>query len=637
MRRFAQHNPLFWPPLIAVLTLMLTLAATAGYQWLSLEAQRTQQRIQDTLWLRQYLTFQLDDLAAKLKGTVEAISSPDGAISFTASKTLLFRQHRELTALEIVPHASRALRCQAEQPWSFVASDPGKSELVWCHPLADGLALIAHIDLATFLAQAPWWVLQHYHAALYDAQGELLAQSGAPTTEAPESRYRTVVTLPGVEWMVELAGDPPVTPFAQRLLLTASFILGLAAIVAIGFAARAASARLQALKALKDEVAFRRAMENSLRVGLRARDREGKILYVNDAFCAMTGFTARELIGRSPPMPYWDPQKQEETEALHRKILAGEGPTAGFEIGFRRKDGRPLEALVFEAPLVDGEGKQIGWMASIIDVTEQRQKEREIEWQRNRLAAQARLVTLGEMAAAIAHELNQPLLAIASYASGARHLLQQDANRGTAGDNPTGAALSDALTAIERQALRAGEVVQRIRQFSRHREPLYAPHAIGKLMTEVVQLVEPLAKRSGVHIQVTPGPEITVEVDAILLQQAVANVLINGVEAAAEPEARARRVALTWQVDGDQFAIVLRDWGPGIAETAWQRLDEAFITHKPDGLGLGLWVTRSVVEAHRGRLTIRRHPDGGTEVMLRFPRQATHAARSASPQPAAAH
>ncbi|GAB6049315.1 PAS domain S-box protein [Hydrogenophilus islandicus] len=618
----SRQSPLFWPPLVAMLALLLALAATALYQWRSIAEQRSQQRIQDTLWLRQYLIFQLEDLHNKLKSAKEALSAPEGALSFSVTQGLLFRQHSELTRLEMVAAAENPLPCTAPHPWSFSAAPDAKPRLVWCQSLGNGLALAAHIDLSELLAQAPWWILQHYHAALYDAQGELLAERGATrNSRSPESRYRTVVTLPGVEWMVELAGDPPVTPFAQRLLLAASLTLGLAAVAAIGFAAQATQARLKALKALKDEVAFRRAMENSLTVGLRARDRNGTILYVNDAFCAMTGFSADELIGRAPPMPYWDPQERERTETLHRQILAGEGPSGGFEILFRRKDGRPLEALIFEAPLVDGDGDQIGWMASVIDVTEQRQKEREMEWQRSRLAAQARLITLGEMAAAIAHELNQPLLAIASYASGARHLLSAQGR-----ETATSPAVEEALAAIERQALRAGEVVRRIRHFSRHREPLYAPHPLPALVAEVVQLVEPLARRSGVHIMIEAAEEVVVHVDAILFQQAIANLLINGIEAAAEPDAIAHRVTLSWRPHQAErmVEITLRDWGPGLVEKEWEQLGEAFVTHKPDGVGLGLWVTRSVVEAHRGQLRVERHPDGGTVATLLIPCASPH-------------
>lgn len=611
-----RDTPLFWPPLVAVVALLLALAATAAYQWVQVREQRQQQRIQDTLWLRQYLLFQLEDLNNKLRSEAERLAHPNSSARLSEVRSFLMRQHPELVHLTLQP-GEAAPACDPVRPWSWETPSPA-ARLFCCHPLGSGTVLLATIDLSRLLSQAPWWVLQHYRATLFDLQGESVARVGETSGAEPEARYRVQATLPGAEWIVELAGNPPVLPAAQRWLLSAAVVLALIAAVAIGYAARATRARVAALQALADEVAFRRAMENSLTVGLRARDRAGKILYVNEAFCAMTGFRAEELIGRTPPMPYWDPEHREATEALHRQILAGEGPTHGFEILFRRKDGRPLEALIFEAPLVDGRGEQIGWMASVIDVTEARQRERELEWQRSRLATQARLVTLGEMAAAIAHELNQPLLAIASYASGARHLLAQISFERTA---PAAVShLAEALEAIERQALRAGGIIQRIRQFTRHREPRTERQAIAPLIAEVVELVTPLARRQRVRLDWHVPPELDATVDPILLQQAVANLLINAIEAASDATATQPLVLLSATADDQALSICVRDWGPGVAPTQTGDNPEPFVTTKPDGLGLGLWIARSVVAAHRGHFTLRPHPEGGSEARLSFPR-----------------
>ena len=163
--------------------------------------------------------------------------------------------------------------------------------------------------------------------------------------------------------------------------------------------------------ALRNEHAFRKAMEDSVQAGLRARDLEGRITYVNPAFCAMVGWSAEELTGRMPPMPYWVDEEMEATRALHDRILAGEGPRRGFEVPFRRRNGEMFPVLIHEAPLIDANGRQTGWMSSVIDISDQKRAEELARQQQERLQSTARLITMGEMASSLAHELNQPLAA----------------------------------------------------------------------------------------------------------------------------------------------------------------------------------------------------------------------------------
>jgi two-component system sensor histidine kinase DctS len=177
-------------------------------------------------------------------------------------------------------------------------------------------------------------------------------------------------------------------------------------------------------QALRSEYAFRKAMEDSLMVGMRARDLDGRVTYVNPAFLQMVGFSAEELIGREPPMPYWAPEEMETDLLLHNKVLEGKAPHEGFEIRLMRKDGSRFDALIYEAPLIDADGRQTGWMGSIIDVTERKHAEELARQQQEKLQVTARLVTMGEMASTLAHELNQPLAAITSYNAGCLNKLE---------------------------------------------------------------------------------------------------------------------------------------------------------------------------------------------------------------------
>ncbi len=165
-------------------------------------------------------------------------------------------------------------------------------------------------------------------------------------------------------------------------------------------------------------------MEASLTVGLRAKDHDGKVLFVNPAFCKMVGYAAAELVGHYPPMPYW-------LEDIHAEVLRRQEASGGvrpsphsFETRFRRRDGTIINVQVYEAPLIDSSGIHQGWMGSLIDVTDQKRAAEQARVQVQALQQVGRLVTMGEMASMIAHELNQPLSAIASYATGSLNLLR---------------------------------------------------------------------------------------------------------------------------------------------------------------------------------------------------------------------
>jgi two-component system sensor histidine kinase DctS len=176
-------------------------------------------------------------------------------------------------------------------------------------------------------------------------------------------------------------------------------------------------------------MSFRTAMENSLVTGLRARDLEGRITYVNPAFCQIVGYPAEEIVGKLPPMPYWAPEAMAEYQTRFASVLAGK-VTPQFETFFQRPNGERVPVLIFEAPLVDNDGKQTGWMGSILDISDRKRIEELNRQQQEKLQASARLATMGEIASMLAHELNQPLAAISSYTTGALNLIARCARSG---------------------------------------------------------------------------------------------------------------------------------------------------------------------------------------------------------------
>jgi signal transduction histidine kinase len=211
------------------------------------------------------------------------------------------------------------------------------------------------------------------------------------------------------------------------------------------------------------------------------------------------------------------------------------------------------------------------------------------------LAHAARLSTLGGMAAGLAHEINQPLSAIVSYASGS-------ARRIRAGDVDP-AALLEVVDAIADEALRAGEILRRIREFVRNTEATRVRADLNALVRDALHFAEVEARELGITFRLALAPQaLDVDVDALALEQVILNLVRNGFEAMADGGAGPRELSLETAAAGDAVELIVRDTGGGVIQGTASRLFEPFFTTKPDGLGLGLPISRSIVEAHGGQL-----------------------------------
>ena len=228
-----------------------------------------------------------------------------------------------------------------------------------------------------------------------------------------------LLELPGQTLNLWLqAPERPLGLFGN-LLTAVVGLLSMALLLVLALLGRDMRLRQRAELEVAEALAFRQAMENSLVSGLRARNMAGRVSYVNPAFCRMVGYRADELIGSGLPAPWWPPERVEEYQRHHNELMAGRAaPREGREWVFQRRDGTRFPVLVVEAPLIDAQGTQTGHLGAVLDITEQRRIEDQSRASLDRLQATARLTTVGEMASLLSHELNQPLAAIASYASG---------------------------------------------------------------------------------------------------------------------------------------------------------------------------------------------------------------------------
>jgi hypothetical protein len=253
------------------------------------------------------------------------------------------------------------------------------------------------------------------------------------------------------------------------------------------------------------------------------------------------------------------------------------------------------------------------------DVTVQREAANTARERDELLQHTARLASLAEFASGIAHELNQPLAAIANYSAVAdSHLANNPPHLGKVGD---------AVSRMGEEAHRAGQIIQSLRSFIQKRAVEMRTCRIMDLLKEPLALLEPLAQRLQVQIKVQGASELArIDCDAVMIEQVLFNLMRNALEAVAGRGAVPGQDAVTVQIaeDGDGVTVCVADRGPGIADPS--RLFQAFYTTKSEGMGLGLAICRTVVESHGGRLWAEPNPGGGARMCFRLPASVVMAA-----------
>ena len=506
--------------------------------------------------------------------------------------------------------------------------------------------------------------------------------------------------------------------------------------------------RMQVQLALVAETNFRRAMENSVLTGMRALDLQGRITYVNAAFCQMTGWNEAELVGQKPPFPYWP---DSEVDTLHARLqdeINGKTVAGGFQVRVRRKSGVLFDARLYVSPLIDARGQQTGWMTSMTDITEPNRvreqlsasherftivlealdasvsvaplgseellfanklyrqwfgsqtaghlqlvaqagvlpashssdtsddedalmglpadsltsahsenaeiylpdlgkwlevRSRYLSWVDGRLAQMviatditprrhaeeqaarqteraesvSRLITMGEMASSVAHELNQPLTAINNYCSGIISRIHSG--------QITPESLLTALEKTSHQAQRAGQIIQRIRDFVKKSEPNRQWADAAAMVGEAVELAGIELRRHNVRLTHYVAARLPpIMADSILIEQVLINLMKNGAEAIAYAQrpSAGRRVELRVvpkQINGQEVVeFSVQDTGQGLAEEVLARLFEAFFSTKQEGMGIGLNLCRSIVESHQGRMQAENIYNGSEVTGCRF-------------------
>lgn len=343
-------------------------------------------------------------------------------------------------------------------------------------------------------------------------------------------------------------------------------------------------------------------------------DSAGTILRSNHAAETMFGYSKEEMAGQGLEMLMPEPDRSHHREYMNRYMETGQAKIIGIgrEITALRRSGEtfPADLSVGEA----GAGESRKFVGLLRDVTDRREAEAATLKRREEVIRASRLTVMGEMAAALAHELNQPLSAIANYTSACNRLLERDQPE----DRKD---VLNALSQIQAQSLRAGEVIRRMRSFVRAKEPERAAVNVSELIGEILPLAQLDAKANNIALRISVAerlPDVTA--DSVQLQQVLLNLIRNGIDAmmATRPENRQLDVIVESSTD-DAIKFRIFDRGSGVSPEVKERLFQPFFTTKTEGMGMGLAICQTIVQAHGGELRHEPNPKGGSEFFFTIP------------------
>ncbi|MES2794087.1 MAG: ATP-binding protein [Planctomycetota bacterium] len=361
---------------------------------------------------------------------------------------------------------------------------------------------------------------------------------------------------------------------------------------------------------VSSEAEYRRLVE-SMSEGLVVHDAQGSIQFANRRFCEIVGLSAKSLLGDLASRFVVAADRGRYSQL----IVATGGPSEPVELGWRGLDGQRTDTMASTQPLFDDHGVLQGFLLVVTDITARKQAEQRSRELLEQLAHADRLKSMGELAAGLAHEINQPLAAIANYAEGCLTVLRTDA--------PAVETLQTPLQRILSAALRGGEIVRRSRRFAQRRPHEVQVESLNDLVCDVELLCRPEAQRRDVVIELHLAADLPpIPVDGIQVQQVLTNLVQNAFAALDSTLPQLRHLQISTEFTTPEFVTVsVCDSGIGLSGASASRVFEPFFTTRSDGLGLGLAIVRNIIEAHGGTIAARNNRDCGATFCFTLPTQ----------------
>lgn len=364
-----------------------------------------------------------------------------------------------------------------------------------------------------------------------------------------------------------------------------------------------------ALELRRENEQLRALIENTSDI-ITIVNEDGTIRYESPSIERILGYRSEDLIGRNV-LDFVHPEDVTAAERVLKLALHNPGMPQSIELRFQHRDGswRVLEVIGKRPTSPPG---MDGVVVDSRDVTERKRIEAEARQHQEELSYLVRLSTMGEMAAGLAHELNQPLAAITNYAKGCVRRIATGVGKP--------AEIVPALDKIAAQAMRAGDIIRRLRSLLRKGEVRQELVDVNELVREVARLLDAEAREHAVRLRLDLAPEVPqVCVDAIQVEQVLVNLVRNGLEAVSGVEGEARELLLQTTGTDDTLEVAVSDNGEGLSTDIAEKMFDPLFSTKSGSLGMGLSISRSIVEAHGGRLWATANPGRGTTFRFTLP------------------
>jgi PAS domain S-box-containing protein len=377
------------------------------------------------------------------------------------------------------------------------------------------------------------------------------------------------------------------------------------------------------------ETKIRRLVDSNI-IGIFIWDFDGRVLEANDEFLHMVGYHREDLVAGSIWWTDLTPPDWRDRNNARIEQQKAAGRFEPFEKEYTRKDGSRVPVLIGEATFEEGGNQGV---AFVLDLTERKRVEAEARESERRyreaqlaLAHANRVATLGQLTSSIAHEVNQPITAAVTYALAARRWLSAEP--------PNFRGVDDALSLVVKEGKRAGEVIGRIRALIKKVPARQDAVELNDAILEVIALTRAEAANNNVSVRTQLAEGLPgVQGDRVELQQVLLNLIVNAIEAMRDVGEEERELLISSRNEPDGVSVEVRDSGPGLTTAALDRVFEAFYTTKSGGLGLGLSICRSIIEAHNGRLWASANLPRGASFQFALPAIANTASRCCTREP----